>query len=107
MSYSLSEQPYFGDGFRSKYFSISIFFPGPAFSLREISSPLQAAVAHVNGADPKLYFLRDRNLWLVDDWASRFGAAPRFLTCHPCAGAESYWCVTEMRMFYLAKRSHA
>lgn len=42
------------------------------------------AVAHVNGADPKEYFLRDRGVWFVDDWFERFGDAPRFITyVHP------------------------
>ncbi|CAE8598063.1 unnamed protein product [Polarella glacialis] len=42
------------------------------------------AVAHVNGADPKEYFLRDRDVWFVDDWQERFGSSPKFLIyTHP------------------------
>eukprot|EP00928_Gymnodinium_smaydae_P035940 TRINITY_DN25202_c0_g1_i1.p1 TRINITY_DN25202_c0_g1~~TRINITY_DN25202_c0_g1_i1.p1 ORF type:complete len:1193 (-),score=124.46 TRINITY_DN25202_c0_g1_i1:48-3605(-) len=37
------------------------------------------AVAHINGADPKEYFLRDRRVWFVDDWQERFGDDPKFL----------------------------
>jgi len=41
-------------------------------------------VAHVNGADPKDYFLRDRQVWFVDDWQDRFNSSTRFLTyVHP------------------------
>jgi len=41
-------------------------------------------VAHVNGADPKEYFLRDRGVWYVDDFGDRFGESPQFLTyVHP------------------------
>ncbi|CAJ1394585.1 unnamed protein product [Effrenium voratum] len=40
-------------------------------------------VVHVNGVDPKMYFLRDRNLWYVDDWGERMKDA-FFLTYeHP------------------------
>lgn len=42
------------------------------------------AVAHVNGVDPKQYFLRDRNVWYIDEWNERFGDRPSFLTYeHP------------------------
>ncbi|CAE7023205.1 TMBIM1 [Symbiodinium natans] len=42
------------------------------------------AVAHVNGADPKEYFLRDRQVWFLDDWHDRLNASVRFLTYdHP------------------------
>lgn len=42
------------------------------------------AVAHVNGVDPKQYFLRDRNVWYVDEWSERFGERPSFMTYdHP------------------------
>lgn len=42
------------------------------------------AVAHVNGADPKEYFLRDRQVWFLDDWHERINSSVRFLTYdHP------------------------
>lgn len=42
------------------------------------------AVAHVNGADPKEYFLRDRQVWFIEDWHERFGDKPRLLLySHP------------------------
>eukprot|EP00927_Polykrikos_kofoidii_P045432 TRINITY_DN39412_c0_g1_i1.p1 TRINITY_DN39412_c0_g1~~TRINITY_DN39412_c0_g1_i1.p1 ORF type:complete len:1097 (-),score=171.44 TRINITY_DN39412_c0_g1_i1:256-3147(-) len=48
------------------------------------ASMLLPPVAHVNGADPKEYFLRDRQVWFVDDWSDRFGDDPRFVVyTHP------------------------
>ncbi|CAE8587874.1 unnamed protein product, partial [Polarella glacialis] len=42
------------------------------------------AIVHVNGVDPKMYFLRDRNLWYLDDWDERFGNSTAFLVYeHP------------------------
>eukprot|EP00927_Polykrikos_kofoidii_P025398 TRINITY_DN22823_c0_g1_i1.p1 TRINITY_DN22823_c0_g1~~TRINITY_DN22823_c0_g1_i1.p1 ORF type:complete len:1364 (+),score=168.75 TRINITY_DN22823_c0_g1_i1:220-4311(+) len=40
------------------------------------------AVAHVNGVDPKQYFLRDRNVWYVEEWEERFGDRPSFMIYH-------------------------
>ncbi|CAE8627589.1 unnamed protein product [Polarella glacialis] len=35
------------------------------------------AFVHANGVDDKLYFMRDRGIWQVDDWAARFPEVPR------------------------------
>ncbi|CAJ1450528.1 unnamed protein product [Effrenium voratum] len=43
----------------------------------------RAVLAHANGVDGKEYFLRDRNLWYIDDFEERF-ARQSFLTYdHP------------------------
>ncbi|CAE7284491.1 unnamed protein product [Symbiodinium necroappetens] len=45
--------------------------------------PLQGfevAAVHANGVEPKDYFLRDRGLWYLDDFAERFGEHPLFFT---------------------------
>eukprot|EP00434_Breviolum_minutum_P023544 symbB.v1.2.020770.t1/scaffold1749.1/size103200/10 len=38
------------------------------------------AAVHANGVEPKDYFLRDRGLWYLDDFAERFGEEPLFFT---------------------------
>ncbi|CAJ1365719.1 unnamed protein product [Effrenium voratum] len=44
----------------------------------------QPAVVHANGVDAKVYFMRDRGIWFVDDWSERFPVDSRFLTYgHP------------------------
>merc|ERR1719191_758935 len=52
------------------------YFWRRAFTLPGAKAP---AVVHVNGVDPKLYFLRDRGLWFIDDWEERFGGQEFFL----------------------------
>ncbi|CAJ1392759.1 unnamed protein product [Effrenium voratum] len=53
------------------------FFWRRAHLLTKVALP---PVAHVNGADPKEYFLRDRQVWFLDDWHDRFNESTRFLT---------------------------
>jgi len=63
------------------------FFWLKAYKLGRCEAPgSRPAVVHVNGVDPKMYFLRDRNLWYVDDWEERFGKDPYFLMYHHPGG---------------------
>ncbi|CAE7226437.1 unnamed protein product [Symbiodinium sp. KB8] len=59
------------------------YFWRKAYKLKSCDGSGQPpAVVHVNGVDPKMYFLRDRNLWYVNDWDDRFNDSTSFLVYH-------------------------
>ncbi|CAE7270348.1 unnamed protein product [Symbiodinium sp. CCMP2456] len=63
--------------------TITLRILDPAYKLKSCDGSGQPpAVVHVNGVDPKMYFLRDRNLWYVDDWDDRFNDSTSFLVYH-------------------------
>ena len=55
-------------------------------------------VAHANGVDGKEYFLRDRQLWYVDDFEKRF-QQPRFMTYQHPSGMLPSICLANSNVF--------
>ncbi|CAK9106943.1 unnamed protein product [Durusdinium trenchii] len=63
---------------RIRVLSPEVIMHGMNYFWRAASDRPKPSFVHANGVDEKIYFLRDRRLWFVDDWRKRF-PSERFL----------------------------